>query len=113
MHQFARAVGLSLLLAMPAALGGCSGGASGLTTSAVSGETPSGINNEHPMARPISAAWTSARAKRCGFYFDPGKLRDSYLRYEPLRLPPHPLCAPEAAAPLPVVNVSACAVSLS
>jgi hypothetical protein len=27
-------------------------------------------------------AWTSARAQRCGFYFDPAKLRSSYLAFE-------------------------------
>ena len=27
-------------------------------------------------------AWTSARAHRCGFYFDPNKLRASYLAFE-------------------------------
>ena len=43
---------------------------------------PGGIGNDSPMARPIAVAWTSARAQRCGFYFDPGKLRASYLAYE-------------------------------
>ena len=34
------------------------------------------------MARPVAVAWTSARAKRCGFYFDPAKLKIHYLGYE-------------------------------
>ena len=34
------------------------------------------------MARPVAVAWTSARAKRCGFYFDPAKLKINYLSYE-------------------------------
>ena len=34
------------------------------------------------MARPIAVAWTSARAQRCGFYFDAAKLRSSYLVFE-------------------------------
>lgn len=34
------------------------------------------------MARPVGVAWTSARAKRCGFYFDPAKLKTNYLTYE-------------------------------
>ena len=34
------------------------------------------------MARPVGVAWTSARAKRCGFYFDPAKLKTNYLAYE-------------------------------
>jgi hypothetical protein len=83
MHRIASATTLALLLATAAFQAGCGGGASGLTTGAVSGDAPAGgINNDHPMARPISVAWTSARAKRCGFYFDPDKLRSSYLAYE-------------------------------
>ena len=31
------------------------------------------------MARPTNVAWTSARAVKCGFYFDPAKLRQSFL----------------------------------
>ena len=74
----------ALLLAAAFGLGGCGGGASGLTTGAtLPADAPSGgINNEHPMARPISVAWTAARARRCGFYFDPGRLRGSYLAFE-------------------------------
>jgi hypothetical protein len=83
MHRFASVLTLALLLGTAAFQAGCGGSASGLTTGAVSADGPaSGISNEHPMARPISVAWTSARAKRCGFYFDPGKLRSSYLAYE-------------------------------
>ena len=45
-------------------------------------DAPAAISNDDPMARPVAVAWTSARAKRCGFYFDPAKLRTSYLAYE-------------------------------
>lgn len=45
-------------------------------------DAPPGITNESPMARPASVAWTSARAKRCGFFFDPDKLRANYLAFE-------------------------------
>jgi hypothetical protein len=72
----------ALLLVTAALHAGCGGGASGLTTGASPADAPAGLSNEHPMARPISVAWTSARAKRCGFYFDPAKLRASYLAYE-------------------------------
>ncbi len=72
----------ALLLAATGLHAGCGGDASGLTTSSLSAEAPAGVTNEHPMARPIAVAWTSARAKRCGFYFDPAKLRASYLSYE-------------------------------
>jgi hypothetical protein len=34
------------------------------------------------LSRPLALAWTSARAKRCGFSFDPDKLRTLYLAYE-------------------------------
>ena len=36
----------------------------------------------------MAVAWTSARAQRCGFYFDPAKLRASYLAYEARQSPP-------------------------
>jgi hypothetical protein len=78
------AFALLLLLAGTVLQAGCGGGASGLTTGATQpADAPAGgISNEHPMARPISVALTSARARRCGFYFDPAKLRASYLAYE-------------------------------
>ena len=44
--------------------------------------TTATVANDDPMARPIGVAWTSARAKRCGFYFDPAKLKSNYLAYE-------------------------------
>lgn len=37
------------------------------------------VKPEDPAARPVNVAWTSARAARCGFYFDPAKLRQSFL----------------------------------
>ena len=33
------------------------------------------------LDRPTRVAWTSARASRCGFVFDPARLRASYLAY--------------------------------
>jgi hypothetical protein len=85
MDGFARIWGAWLLLAGALGLAACSGGASGLITGATTvnaADAPGGITNESPQARPIAVAWTSARAKRCGFYFDPAKLRASYLAYE-------------------------------
>ena len=35
-----------------------------------------------PMDRPTRVGWTSARASRCGFVFDPARLRGSYLAFE-------------------------------
>jgi hypothetical protein len=84
MDRFARATAAGLILVSTALHAGCGSGASGLTTGATpSGDSPGGgLTNDNPMARPISVAWTSARAKRCGFYFDPAKLRSSYLAFE-------------------------------
>jgi hypothetical protein len=83
MDRLARGMACALLLSSAALAAGCSGGASGLTTGATQpADAPSGVNNGHPMARPVSVAWTSARARRCGFYFDPAKLRSAYLAFE-------------------------------
>jgi hypothetical protein len=85
MNGFARSLGTWLLLAAAAGLAACSSGASGLitgSTQVADTDAPGGFTNENPLARPIGVAWTSARAKRCGFYFDPAKLRSSYLAYE-------------------------------
>lgn len=72
-----------LLLAAAALHAGCSG-ASGLITgtTTAAADAPGSISNEDPLARPIAVAWTSARAQRCGFYFDSAKLRADYLAYE-------------------------------
>src|SRR5262249_19695587 len=85
MDRFAQTLGTWLLLAGAAGLAACSSGASGLVTGATTvtaADAPGGITNENPLARPIGVAWTSARAKRCGFYFDAAKLRSSYLTFE-------------------------------
>ena len=37
------------------------------------------VKPEDPLSRPIQVAWTSARAKYCGFLFDPVRLRANYL----------------------------------
>ncbi|HXG78683.1 MAG TPA: hypothetical protein VNJ31_05015 [Methyloceanibacter sp.] len=37
---------------------------------------------QDPLARPMQVAWTSARARRCGFIFEPGQLRANYLAAE-------------------------------
>lgn len=80
MDRFAQGVASILLLAGTALHAGCGNSASGLTTSSTA--APGGISNQDPMARPVAVAWTSARAKRCAFYFDPAKLKINYLAYE-------------------------------
>ena len=79
MDQAARIFVTGLLLIGTALHAGCGNSASGLTAGAAEGP---GITNENPMARPIQVAWTSARAQRCGFYFDPARLRATYLEAE-------------------------------
>ena len=37
---------------------------------------------EDLLAPPTQVGWTSARASRCGFVFDPGQLRSRYLASE-------------------------------
>lgn len=37
---------------------------------------------DDPLARPTQVGWTSARATRCGFVFNPQQLRASYLSAE-------------------------------
>lgn len=72
-----------LLLAGTALHAGCAGDTGIKSLTAVTlPDAPPGITNEDAMARPASVAWTAARAQRCGFYFDPAKLRTNYLTYE-------------------------------
>ena len=80
MERFARGVASALLLACTALHAGCGNSASGLTTGST--DTPGASATPDPMARPVSVAWTSARAQRCGFHFDPAKLKVNYLGYE-------------------------------
>jgi len=83
MDRRAQTLANALLLLCASWLASCSNSASGLTTGATpAGDVPAAISNEDPLARPIAVAWTSARAQRCGFYFDATKLRASYLTYE-------------------------------
>ena len=84
MSRFAQFLTGAILLASAGLLAACGNSASGLTTGAnpTSGELPVALSNEDPLARPVAVAWTSARAQRCGFYFDATKLRASYLAYE-------------------------------
>lgn len=37
---------------------------------------------QDPLARPIQVAWTSARAVKCGFVFNPDQLRANFLASE-------------------------------
>jgi hypothetical protein len=96
MDRFAQGIAFGLLLAA-GGLAGCGGSGSSLLTgaTAASPEAPGSLSNDNPQARPMAVAWTSARAQRCGFYFDPGKLRASYLAYESRQSPPDQLAKVE------------------
>ena len=76
-----KAAGLMLAL-VAASLAGCSG-SSGLTTGALLGEDkpPAAPVNDAP-ARAFQVGTVSARAVKCGFNFDPAKLKTTYLAYE-------------------------------
>ena len=82
MDRFARGLVFSSMLATAALAAGCSGGTGLITGSTAAADAPPTVAAEDPTARPMAVAWTSARAQRCGFYFDPDKLRASYLAYE-------------------------------
>ncbi len=82
MNRFAQAMASVLLVAGTAMHAGCGNSASGLTTAGLPKDAPGSFDNEDPKSRPVAVAWTSARAKRCGFYFDPAKLKINYLAYE-------------------------------
>jgi len=40
------------------------------------------VRPDDPLARPTQVGWTSARATRCGFVFNPQQLRANYLASE-------------------------------
>jgi len=66
-------------------LAGCSGG--GITTGALLGQSDTGAAQAAapvvtPTDRALQVSSTSARAERCGFYFDPAKLRADFLAAE-------------------------------
>ena len=96
MDRFARGFAFGLLL-VATGLAGCGGSGAGLLTGATAAapDAPGTSKNDDPLARPIAVAWTSARAQRCGFRFDPAKLRASYLAYEAGQSPPDQLAKAE------------------
>ncbi len=69
-----------------AALGGCGASLPKLpTTGSLLGGSDTAkenLNPNDPTARAMGVAATSARALKCGYNFDPGKLKSQYLAYE-------------------------------
>jgi hypothetical protein len=76
-----------LPLALAAAsLGGCGASLPSLTTGSLFGSkpaaaTPAVVQND-PISRTLDVAGTSARAIKCGYNFDPAKLRNQFLASE-------------------------------
>lgn len=80
--------GIGLAVGLAACSGPGNGGSSSLITgsifsgppkTAASADGAPAVKPEDPLARPANVAWISARAVKCGFYFDPAKLRQSFL----------------------------------
>ncbi|MBS0250416.1 MAG: hypothetical protein JSR78_05060 [Proteobacteria bacterium] len=73
------------------ALGGCGASLPQLpTTGSLLGGSNSAKENRDPndpVARAMGVAATSARALKCGYNFDPGKLKSQYLAYETAAAP--------------------------
>ena len=78
-------------------LAGCSS-SGGLTTASLMGggnaseasasaAAPAGPPPSDPTSRTLQVAATSARATRCGFYFDPERLKSSFLAARWLKAP--------------------------
>lgn len=73
-----RVFGAAAILA--GTLTACSGGG-GMTTASLLG-TPEKPQIDEPTDRALYSAAISARASKCGYNFDPNKLRDAYLASE-------------------------------
>ena len=65
---------------LASALAACSGGG-GMMTASLLG-TPEKPQLDEPTERALHSASISARASKCGYNFDPGKLRESFLAAE-------------------------------
>jgi hypothetical protein len=76
-HLALRTFAVAALLALT----GCGNG-NGVTTGSLFGSSqPKPVTDER-TERALEVAATSARASRCGYNFDPAKLRQAYLAYE-------------------------------
>ncbi|MBS0231986.1 MAG: hypothetical protein JSR99_00700 [Proteobacteria bacterium] len=68
------------------ALGGCGASLPKLPTTGSllggSSKAKENLNPNDPVARAMGVAATSARALKCGYNFDPAKLKGQYLAYE-------------------------------
>ncbi len=67
-------------------VGGCGASIPGLSTSALTPAKPAAPQND-PMSRALQVGSTAARALKCGFNFDPVKLRTQFLAAEAVAAP--------------------------
>ena len=73
--------GAAVALAVTLALAGCSGGTSGLMTGSLL-PTAAKPAADPTIERAIQVGTTSARASKCGYNFDPQKLKANYIAFE-------------------------------
>ncbi len=71
-----------IVVCVTAASCGCTNTPSILSTGSLSPAASQSSANDPQSSRLRQVAATSARAKRCGFNFDPARLKTSYLDYE-------------------------------
>ncbi len=75
--------GHALAIVATLSLAACSGsGGSGVTTGSLFGSAQAKAPTDDRTERAILAGATSARAARCGYNFDPNRLRQAYMAYE-------------------------------
>jgi hypothetical protein len=85
-------VKIFLVAVSTAALGGCGASLPSLSTGSLLGggskAAAENANPNDPLARTIDVAATSARAIKCGYNFDPSKLKNQFLSSETAANPP-------------------------
>ncbi len=70
-----------LALTLACSLSACSGD-SGVSTGSLLGLSKAPPPVDEPTERALHSASTSARAEKCGYNFNPGRLREAYLASE-------------------------------
>ncbi|CAA2139836.1 hypothetical protein [Hyphomicrobium sp. ghe19] len=85
-------VKIFLVAVSTAALGGCGASLPSLSTGSLLGggskAAAENANPNDPVARTMDVAATSARALKCGYNFDPAKLKNQFLSSEAAANPP-------------------------
>jgi hypothetical protein len=72
---------LCVALTLACGLSACSGEGGGLSTASLLG-TKAAPQLDEPTERALHSAAVSARASKCGYNFNPGRLRESFLASE-------------------------------